>query len=70
MKKKIKFIKDLPPNQNLGGIKFKHPETGEICIWTSQWQRGIFYKKDIDDSQIFPLFVNDIKEALKFELVQ
>ena len=64
----MKTINDLPPNQSLGGVKFKHPETGEICIWHSQWQKGIWYKKNIKDSQVFPLFVEDLKESLKFEL--
>ncbi|MEK6880183.1 MAG: hypothetical protein AABY22_11265 [Nanoarchaeota archaeon] len=70
MKNKIKTINDLPRNISLGGLKFKHPETGEACYWRSQWQKGVWYKKDLTSSQIFPLFVNDLKEALKFEVIE
>ena len=70
IRKKIKTINDLPKDQNLGGVKFKHPETGETCIWQSQWHKGIWFKKDKNDSQTYPLFVEDLSEALKFEVVE
>lgn len=72
--KEIQRIKDLDPKVSLGGVKFKHPETGEICIWVSQWgypdgKAGVFYKKDESSSQRFPLCLDNIQEALEFELV-
>lgn len=66
---KIKTINDLPPDKNLDGVKFKHPETGETCIWRSQWNKGIFYKKNAADTQVFTIFVDDLMDALKFEVI-
>jgi len=72
--KKKKRIKDLPRKQSLGGVRFYHPETGEICIWFSQWgypdgQAGVWYKTDPQSSRIFPLVLKNLKEALEFVLV-
>lgn len=61
-------INDLPPGTNLGGVKFLHPETREICYWVSQWGKGVWYRKDLYDSQIFPIFLEDLAEAKEFEL--
>ena len=62
-------IKDMPGNGSLGGLRFKHPETGETCIWMSQWgypngKAGVFYRKDANSTQIFPLPLDDMTEAL------
>jgi hypothetical protein len=65
----MKTINDLPSNISLGGVKFKHPETGETCYWQSQWNKGVWYKKDLNSKQIFPLFVEDLMDALKFEVI-
>ena len=67
-------IKDLPKDINLGGVKFKHPETGEVCIWASQWgysdgKAGVWYKSDEKSTRVFPLFLNKLEEALEFEVV-
>ncbi|HNV97357.1 MAG TPA: hypothetical protein PKL13_03505 [bacterium] len=71
----IKRIKDLDPYKSLGGVKFKHPQTGETCIWVSQWgypdgKSGIFYKKDINSNQIYPLFIDTLEESLEYEVVE
>lgn len=76
MKKKnrsIKRIKDLPSETSLDGVKFKHPETGEVCLWASQWgypegEAGVFYKKVGNPSQLFMIQLKNIQEALEFEL--
>jgi hypothetical protein len=68
--KEVKTINDLPKNISLGGIKFIHPETKEVCIWSGQWNQGVWYKKDINSSQIFPLFVDNLEDCLKFEIVE
>jgi hypothetical protein len=67
-------IKDLPKDESLGGVRFKHPETAEICIWQSQWgypdgKAGVWYKTDSASSKIFPLFLDNLQEALEFEVV-
>jgi hypothetical protein len=68
-------IKDLPQDKSLGGVKFRHPDTGEECIWVSQWgypdgKAGIWYKTDENPSQCYPLFLNKLEEALEFEVVE
>lgn len=77
MKKRstVKRIKDLDPTQSLGGVKFKHPQTGETCIWQSQWgypegKAGVWYKTDPTSTRIFPLCLDKLEEALEFEVVQ
>ena len=61
-------IKDLPDNKSLDGVMFLHPETKEKCIWASQWEKGIFYRKDDSSTRIYTLFVEKLEEALEFEL--
>jgi hypothetical protein len=63
-------IKNLPEEASLGGIKFHDPKTKTTGYWYSQWHKGIWYKKDIKSSQIFPLFVDDLKEALEFDVIK
>ena len=62
-------IKDLPKDSSLAGVKFKAPN-GIIGIWCSQWQKGIWYKKDIHDTQVFPLLVDSLEEALEFDVLE
>jgi len=68
-------IKDLPSFTSLTNIKFKHPDTGETCYWYSQWgypdgEAGVWYKTDPTSSQVSPIFLHDLKEALEFDLVE
>jgi hypothetical protein len=68
-------IKDLPPNINLRGVKFHDPKTGTTGYWFSQWgyengKAGIWWKKDMKSGQVFPLFLDDLKEALEFYVVE
>mgnify|MGYP001573814056 FL=1 len=65
---KKRTINDLPQDRSLGGVRLKNHNTGETCIYHSQWQKGIWYKKNEKDTQIFPIFLDDLREALKFEL--
>jgi hypothetical protein len=74
-KKVVRTLRDCPPNQSLGGVRFKHPLTGQTCIWYSQWgyengKAGVWYKTDATSSQIFPLFLDKLEQALDFELVE
>jgi len=62
-------IKDLPDTMgSLENLPFKHPKTGEKVYWWSQWQKGVWVKKDLTSTEIFPIFVDDLKEALEFEV--
>lgn len=68
-------IKDLPKDGNLRGIKFHDPKTGTTGYWYSQWgypdgKAGVWYKTDMKSTQIFPLFLDDLKEALEFEFME
>lgn len=63
-------IKDLPKNKNLRNIKFQHPITKEACYLESQWNSGIWYKKDPKNSnEVFPLFLDDLQDVLELEIV-
>ena len=68
MPKKPKRIMDLPPGSNLGGVRFIYPGDGQAYYWASQWQKGVWGKKDPDSTQLFPLHVEDVSEALKWKL--
>jgi len=76
VKKEVKKkIKDLPPNASLGGIRFRDPKTGTVGYWSSQWgypdgKAGIWYRTDPKSTQVFPLFLDDLKEALEFEVIE
>lgn len=63
-------IKDLPKDKSLEGVVFLHPETKEHCIWKSQWIKGIWFKKNVKSDEIFPLFVENLEDALEFEVVE
>lgn len=67
--KQAKRIRDLPDDfGSIAGVRFKYPADGKYYYWTSQWRKGVWGKKSIESSQIFPLFVNDLSEALEWEL--
>jgi len=64
-------ISDLPATKSLRGVKFRHPESGETCIWHSQWDLGVWYKKpdDIEPDRVYPLPLDDIACALNMEVI-
>jgi hypothetical protein len=59
-----KRIKDLPPTVGLLGVRFIYPGDGKAYYWYSQWQKGVWGRKRMEDSQMFPLFCDDLKDAL------
>ena len=61
-------IKDLPENISLRGTRFIYPRDGKPYYWSSQWQKGVWAKKKMDSKQLFPLFVNNLEEALEWEV--
>lgn len=67
--KAVTRIKDLPPTQGLGGVRFRYPGDGQAYYWSSQWQKGVWGKKDMNSGQIFPLFCDDLKDALEWEVL-
>lgn len=73
-------IKDLPKNTNLRNIKLKIPENHPECplkegYWFSQWgysegKAGIWVKESINTNQVYPIFLNTLKESLEFEIIK
>jgi len=63
-------IKDLPQDASLAGTRFLYPKDNKPYYWYSQWQRGVWGKEDMASSQILPLFVDDLKEVLEWEVVK
>lgn len=67
-------IKDLKHGGVLRGVKFLHPDTGEVCIWQSQWSypdggAGVWYKKDvINSTQLFAITLDKIEDSLELEV--
>lgn len=68
-KKPARRIKDLPPDESLTGVRFKYPKDGKPYYWVSQWQKGVWGKRNISDNQVFPLFCDDLAEALEWEVL-
>ena len=72
-KKATTKIKDLPQGTGLRGVKFHDPKTGTTGFWYSQWgyeggKAGIWWKKDMRSDTMFPLFLDNLKEAHEFEV--
>ena len=71
----IKYIKDLPENESLTGVRFYDPKSGTVGYWYSQWcydppgKAGIWWKEKMGDSRTYPLFLDQLKEALEFQVV-
>lgn len=63
-------IKDLPENQSLDGVRFIYPEDKQKYYWSSQWVKGVWGKKSLSSSAVFPLFCDDLNEALEWEVAE
>jgi hypothetical protein len=63
-------IKDLPQDASLTGTRFIYPKDNKPYYWFSQWQRGVWGKEDMESEKVFPLFVNDLKDVLEWEVVK
>lgn len=63
-------IKDLPSDNSISNVRFIYPADGKKYYWHSQWQKGVWGKRDLKGSQMFPLFVEDLKEALEWEVTK
>ena len=64
-------IKDLPQDGSLANVKFVYPGDGKTYVWTGQWCKGIWGRLPDDPARnrIYPLSVDDLKEALEWEVV-
>jgi len=64
-------IKDLPENMNLGKVKVKTPD-GKVGTWKSQWCKGVWLTPENPETpgQIIPVFVEDLKETLEWEVLE
>lgn len=60
-------IKDLP---KIGGARFRYPGDGKLYYWHSQWQKGVWGKKDLSSDKVFPLFCENLTDALDWEVLQ
>lgn len=70
----VKRIKDLNPNMSLAGVHFKGPN-GENGYWFSQWgypdgKAGVWYKSDMKSGRAFPIFLDDLREAMEWEVIE
>lgn len=65
---KPKTINDLPEGVTLDCVRFIYPGDGQAYYWVSQWDKGVWGKKNPADKEMFPLQVNDLRECLKWEL--
>jgi hypothetical protein len=63
-------IKDLPKDTDLRGVKFYDPKTKITGFWFSQWVKGIWWKLDMKSTQVFPLCLDDLTEALEFDVIE
>ena len=59
-------VKDL--TKNLDGVIVKTPK-GVVGYWKSQWQKGVWLSDGKSD-RIYPQFVNDLKDALDWEVIE
>jgi len=69
-------IKNLPEGYGtLEGLAFKHPETGKTVYWASQWgnpdgKAGVWVNEKKGDTKVHPIFLDSLKDALEFEVVE
>ncbi len=64
-------IRDLPPNANLGVVRFRYPGDGQLYYWVSQWSKGVWGRKVLGSSEVFPLQCHlTVQEALDWEVVE
>lgn len=66
----MKRIKDLPADTSLGGVRFVYPKDGKKYYWVSQWQKGVWGKRSMASTELIPLFVDDLKEAMEWRVVR
>jgi hypothetical protein len=63
-------IRDLPNDEAFAHVRFIYPGDGKPYYWYSQWNKGVWGKKEQNSQQIFPLFVDELKQAMGWEVVE
>lgn len=61
-------IGSIKMDAGLHGVRFIYPGDGLPYYWFSQWDGGVWGKKDMGSGQLFPLFVADLRLCLRWEL--
>lgn len=61
-------IGDLSDDGSLLGVRFIYPGDGKAYYWYSQWVKGVWGKKDMEDGRVYPLHVVDLQETLTWKL--
>lgn len=59
-------LKDLPGDTSLNILKVKTSE-GVVGYWKSQWVRGVFLS-DGESDRVYPQFLDDLADALEWEV--
>lgn len=55
------------PGKNLYGLKVK-TNHGLVGYWISQWSKGVFLSRTPECTLLTPVILDDIKEALEWEV--
>jgi hypothetical protein len=63
-------IKDLPNDAPLENTHFICGNDGKEYFWAGCWNKGVWGREQPHDKQIIPLLINNIDEALEWELVE
>lgn len=70
-------VKDIPEFRSLTEIKVKIPKKfedrymgvyGDMFIY-SYWQKGVWFKKRMKDSQVYPLTMENPKDILEWDVI-
>jgi len=78
-------IAELPQGTQLGNLLVKIPESHQIPklnpyglkqgYWKSQWgyaegKAGIWFIKELNSTQVYPVFLNKLSDCLNWEVIQ
>lgn len=69
MKKVKQTVNELPEGISMSQVKVKTPD-GTEGWWVSQWDKGVWLRKEKGETRIHPIFVNDLRECLTWEVVE
>lgn len=63
-------IKDLPKDAPLENICFVCGNDDKEYFWAGCWNKGVWGREQPHSQKIIPLFVDNIDEALEWEVVE
>lgn len=64
---KLKELKSK--DSSLEGTKVKTPK-GVVGYWKSQWHKGVWLNVAPGKSQMYPQFVDDLRDCLEWEVTE